>query len=88
LGNWEEGVRRSYKHLEKEGWIRQFVADGPLAKDAVEVYKLLGFEVLLNPPTLPHTKKCSPSASRESQGSWPIVYIRAKKVTGRRGRVK
>jgi hypothetical protein len=72
-------MRRGYKHLEKEGWICQFVADTQLAKDAMEVYNLLGFEVLLHPPTLPHTKKCSPSASRESQGSWQIVYIRPKK---------
>jgi hypothetical protein len=25
-----------HRQLEKEGWVRQFVADGPLAKHAVE----------------------------------------------------
>jgi hypothetical protein len=35
--------------LEKEGWIRQFMADEPRLSEAVEMYKSLGFEVHLEP---------------------------------------
>jgi hypothetical protein len=35
--------------LEKEGWIRQFTVDEPRLSEAVEMYKLLGFEVHLEP---------------------------------------
>jgi hypothetical protein len=50
-------MRQRHKQLEKEGWIRQFVANGPLAKDAVEIYDLLGYEVHLQPPKRTHSKK-------------------------------
>jgi hypothetical protein len=35
--------------LEKEGWTRQFTVDEPRLSEAVEMYKLLGFEVHLEP---------------------------------------
>jgi hypothetical protein len=75
-------MRQRHKQLEKEGWIRQFVADGPLAKDAVEIYDLLGYEVHLQPPKRTHSKKDSSSSSKGLQGECEIVYIRPKKWTG------
>ncbi len=57
----------------------QFVADETLAKDAVEVYDLLGYEVHLQSPNRSHSKKCSSSSSEESEGQCYIVYIRPKK---------
>jgi hypothetical protein len=65
--------------LEKEGWLRQFVADEAQAKDAVEIYDLLGYEVHLKPPNRSHSEKNSSSSSKESEGQWRIVYIRPKK---------
>jgi hypothetical protein len=35
--------------LEAEGWIRQFTVDEPRLSEAIEMYKLLGFEVHLEP---------------------------------------
>ena len=35
--------------LEREGWTRQFTVDEPRLSEAVEMYKLLGFEVHLEP---------------------------------------
>jgi hypothetical protein len=35
--------------LEKEGWTRQFTVDEPRLREAIEMYKLLGFEVHLEP---------------------------------------
>jgi hypothetical protein len=57
----------------------QFVADETLAKDAVEIYDLLGYEVHLQPPNQTHSKKCNSSSSKESEGQCQIVYIRPKK---------
>jgi hypothetical protein len=72
-------MRQTHKQLEKEGWLRQFVADEAQAKDAVEIYDLLGYEVHLKPPNRGHSKKTSSSSSKESQGQCRIVYIRPKK---------
>jgi hypothetical protein len=73
------GMRKNLEQLKREGWIRQFVADDPLAKDAVEIYDLLGYEVHLQPPKRIHSKKCNSSSSKESQEQCQIVYIRPKK---------
>jgi len=69
-------MRQRHKQLEKKGWIRQFVADGSLAKDAVEIYDLLGYEVHLEPPKHAHSKKKRNPSSTESQSHCEIVYIR------------
>ena len=74
----EHFMRQRRKQLERKGWIREFVADGPLAKDAVEIYDLLGYEVHLQPPNRSHSKKCN-SSSKKSEGQCRIVYIRPKK---------
>jgi hypothetical protein len=75
-------MRQTHKQLEKEGWLRQFVADEAQAKDAVEIYDLLGYEVHLQPPNRSHSEKGGPSPSKESQGQCQIVYIRPKKSQG------
>ena len=66
------------KHLERQGWIRQFIADGPLAKDAVEIYDLLGFHVHLQPLNHKRSKKRG-SSVKEIQSRYKMVYIRPKK---------
>jgi hypothetical protein len=38
--------------LEEEGWTRQFTVDEPRLSEAVEMYRLLGFEVHLEPMVL------------------------------------
>jgi len=75
-------MRQRHKQLEKEGWIRQFVADGPLVKDALEIYDLLGYEVHLQPPNRSHSDECNSSSSNESETQCQIVYIRPKKSQG------
>jgi hypothetical protein len=72
-------MKHCHTQLEKEGWIRQFVADGPLAKDAAEIYDLLGFEVLLQSPKQPLSKKNGSSSSAEFQSHCKVVYIRPRK---------
>ncbi len=71
-------MRRTHKQLEKEGWLRQFVADEVQAKDAVEIYDLLGYEVRLKSPNRGRSKKDG-SSSMGPQGECKIVYIRPKK---------
>ena len=72
-------MRKTRNQLKRGGWLRQFVADGPLAKEAVEIYDLLGYEVHLQPPNRSHSKKSSSSSSSERKGQVQIVYIRPKK---------
>jgi len=69
-------MRQTHKQLEKEGWLRQFLADGSLAKDAVEIYDLLGYEVHLQPPKGTRSKKGRSSSPKRSQDPCRIVYIR------------
>jgi len=72
-------MRQTHKQLEKKGWLRQFVADEAEAKDAVEIYDFLGYEVHLQPPNRSHSKKCNSFSPKQSQGQCQIVYIRPKK---------
>jgi len=72
-------MRQRHKQLEKKGWLRQFVADEAQAKDAVEIYDLLGYEVYLQPPNQTHSVKCNSSSSKQSERQCQIVYIRPKK---------
>jgi hypothetical protein len=71
-------MRQTHKQLEKKGWMRQFMADGPLAKDAVEIYDLMGYEVHLQPLIRRHFKTAI-SSKEKSQVQCQIVYIRPKK---------
>jgi hypothetical protein len=69
-------MKKTRKSLEAEGWMFQFLADETLAKDALEIYDLLGYEVHLQPPQRTRSKKCSSSSPRQFQGQCQIVYIR------------
>jgi hypothetical protein len=75
-------MRKSRKSLEEKGWMFQFVADETLAKDAVEIYNLLDYEVHLQPLKRTHSRKASSPYLEGSQGQCRIVYIRPKKITG------
>jgi hypothetical protein len=72
-------MRQTHKQLEKEGWLRQFIADETQAKDAVEIYDLLGYEVHLQSPKHAHSKKKIPPSLEEFQSHCKIVYIRPRK---------
>jgi hypothetical protein len=75
-------MRQRQKQLEKKGWLRQFVTDEAQAKEAAEIYDLLGYEVYLQLPNQPHSKKCNSSFSKESEGRCRVVYIRPKTSQG------
>lgn len=51
------------QELEKQGWVKQFVASEPRLSEAVELYKELGFEVHLEP--LPAGQECDACAGPE-----------------------
>jgi hypothetical protein len=72
-------MKKSRKSLKEKGWMFQFVADETLAKDAGEIYDLLGYEVHLKPPSRSHSKKSNCSSSKEHHGQCQTVYIRPKK---------
>ena len=37
------------EELQREGWVKRFTTDEPRLSEAVEEYKEIGFEVLLEP---------------------------------------
>jgi hypothetical protein len=51
--------------LEKEGWVRQFVASEPRLSEAVELYRESGFDVHLEP--LPKGRECDTCAGTENR---------------------
>jgi hypothetical protein len=51
------------KELEKEGWVKQFVASEPRLSEAVNLYTELGFEVHLEP--LPKGQECDTCSGPE-----------------------
>ena len=60
--------------LEKQGWVKQFVASEPRLSEAVELYKESGFEVYLEP--LPKDQVCDPCAGPQDleQGECRVCY--------------
>jgi hypothetical protein len=81
-----KGVSRD-KSLEAQGWKRQFVANEPRLTEAAEMYRELGFEVLLEPlPKEPECATCEGTEEREKdecrvcfQGveeQYKIIYTR------------
>jgi hypothetical protein len=51
------------EELEKEGWVKQFIANEPRLSEAASLYEELGFEVHLEP--LPKRQECDTCAGTE-----------------------
>jgi len=57
--------RSRIEELEKQGWVRQFVANEPRLSESVALYKESGFEVHLEP--LPEAAECETCGGAENQ---------------------
>lgn len=55
------------KILTAQGWTRQFTTNEPRLSEAVQMYRELGFEVLLEP--LPKEPECGPCEGPEESGN-------------------
>ncbi|RPJ19568.1 MAG: hypothetical protein EHM26_07395 [Desulfobacteraceae bacterium] len=55
--------RQREAELEREGWVRQFVAGEPRLSEAADMYRELGFEVHLEP--LPSDLDCETCGGTE-----------------------
>jgi len=53
------------EELEKQGWVRQFVANEPRLSEAVDLYRESGFDVHLEP--LPKGQECDTCTGAEEQ---------------------
>jgi len=70
--------------LERQGWIRRFVADEPRLSEAVELYKSLGYEVILEPAVFDETsEECKKCLLFQDCGKYKTIYIRPKKKKGK-----
>jgi hypothetical protein len=64
-------------NLLAEGWERRFIADARMARDAVEMYRELGYEVRLEPVTADELKdECSGCKALIQQ--FKVVYTKKK----------
>jgi hypothetical protein len=85
------------EELESDGWTRQFVAGEPRLSEAADMYRELGFEVLLEP--LPGVPDCETCGGAEGEAEcracfdgvehlYKIIYTRRpeKDTAGRNGR--
>jgi hypothetical protein len=61
--------------LEKEGWVKQFVASEPRLSEAVSLYEELGFEVHLEPlPKGQDCDSCSGTEGNEAKGECRVCF--------------
>ncbi len=58
--------------LNREGWVKQFIASEPRLSEAVELYKEAGFEVHLEP--LPKGQECEACAGPEEKGECRVCF--------------
>jgi hypothetical protein len=79
------------KTVEKEGWTRRFTAREPLLSEAVDMYRELGFEVLLEPlPGKSECKSCEGVSDKDEcrvcfdgvEDQYRIIYTKPGKETG------
>jgi len=71
--------------LERQGWIRRFVADEPRLSEAVELYKSLGYEVRLEPAAFDEmSEECKKCLLYQDCGKYKTIYIRPKKKRWKR----
>jgi len=77
--NCPRGTSRD-NELERQGWIRRFVADEPRLSEVVELYKSLGYEVRLEPAAFDETsEECKKCLLYQDCDKYKTVYIRPKK---------
>jgi hypothetical protein len=61
--------------LEKEGWVKQFVANEPRLSEAASLYEELGFEVHLEPlPKGQECTTCSGTEGHEAKGECRVCF--------------
>ncbi|OGP51530.1 MAG: hypothetical protein A2Y79_08445 [Deltaproteobacteria bacterium RBG_13_43_22] len=68
-----------HDQLAAEGWIRQFITDEPRLSEAVDEYRELGFEVLIEPvEPLETTRECA-TCLMASGDRYKTIYTRRAK---------
>ena len=66
--------------LERQGWIRRFVADEPRLSEAVELYKSIGYEVKLKPAVFDQiSEECGKCLLHKDCDKYKTIYTRPKK---------
>lgn len=62
------------EELQKQGWVKRFTTDEPRLSEAVEEYRELGFDVLLEPVDL-QDEECT-SCLNASPDRYKTIYTR------------
>lgn len=70
---------KTREELEREGWERRSLEKEPRLSELVELYKELGFEVLLLPATLQDLGASCPAPCPEAElEKYKIIYTKRK----------
>ena len=72
--------------LERQGWMRRFVADEPRLSEVVELYKSIGYEVRLESAVFDQiSEECRKCLLYKDCDKYKMIYTRPKK-RGRTGK--
>jgi hypothetical protein len=73
------GGNQRDEDLKKKGWVRQFVTDEPRLSEAVDLYKEIGYEVLLEEATFEEVNQLCKNCLQSECAKYKTIYIRKKK---------
>ena len=70
------GGSQKEDELKRRGWIRQFVTDEPRLKEAVELYKSLGYYVRLERASFEEVNQICKNCIPAECGRYKTIYIK------------
>jgi len=73
-----EGGKSREEELRRNGWVRQFTTDEPRLSEAVELYRSLGYEVLLEPAMFDEENEVCKACLQANCHKYKTIYIRKK----------
>jgi hypothetical protein len=67
--------RSRIANLEKQGWVKQFIANEPRLSEAVDLYRESGFDVHLEPlPKGQECDACAGTGNQKGQGECRVCF--------------
>lgn len=70
------GGKRREEKLKWEGWTRRFTTDEPSLSEAVDLYKSLGYEVLLDPVSFDEANEMCKTCLLADCSKYKTIYTR------------
>lgn len=71
-----------YHNLREQGWIKQSILDEPRLSECVELYKSLGYEVLLEPVRPEYLQQECAQCLCADTDKYKVIFTREKQSDG------